>query len=192
MNYSGTGGSQQQNICPPNPYKCWENWNYCLSHGGDVDDNHTSGTCGKPGSMHNSNASCTNIMGRLVAGMHKTILPLTSCRTPPNPCPQQQQRPQQRPPNAYYPPGGTAWQPPTTPTQYGRMPPANGTYRQQMTIAMPVYQPGQGMMMDVRQYPQGARNMPMMQMGQQPMVAPMLMNNYAPNQQSNHMPDFFD
>ncbi len=58
MKYGGTGGSQQQNICPPpNPYKLWEIWNYCSSHGGDVDDNHTSATCGKPGPMHNPNAT---------------------------------------------------------------------------------------------------------------------------------------
>jgi hypothetical protein len=43
MNYGGTGGGQQHNICPPpNPYKRWENRNYCSSHGGDVDDNHTT------------------------------------------------------------------------------------------------------------------------------------------------------
>jgi hypothetical protein len=29
------------------------------------------------------------------------------------------------------------------------MPPANGTYRQQAIMAMPVYQPGQGMMMNI-------------------------------------------
>jgi hypothetical protein len=58
MNYSGTGGGQQQNICsPPNPYKWWENWNYYHSHGGDVDNNHTSATCGKPGPMHNPNGT---------------------------------------------------------------------------------------------------------------------------------------
>ncbi len=56
---------------------------------------------------------------------------------------------------------------------------------------MPVYQPGQGMMMTVRQYPQGAINMPMMQMGQQPMAAPMLMKHYAPNQQPNQMLGYF-
>jgi hypothetical protein len=56
-----------------------------------------------------------------------------------------------------------------------------GTYRQQMNMAMAVYQPDQGMMMNVRQYLQGTRNMPMMQMGQQPMAAPMLMNHYASN-----------
>jgi hypothetical protein len=120
MNYGGTGGGQQHNICPPpNPYKWWENRNYCSSHGGDVDDNHTSATCGKPGPMHNPNATRANIMGRSVAGMHKTVLPLTSGRTPPNHHTQQQQRPQQHPPNAYYPPGSTAWQQPTPPAKYG-------------------------------------------------------------------------
>jgi hypothetical protein len=128
--------------------------------------------------------------GRISCRIHKTILPLTSGRTPPNRCPQRQQRPQQQPPNAYYPPGGTAWQQPTPPTQYGRMPQAS-TYHQQTPMTMPVYYPGQGMMMNVRQYPHGAGNTLMMQMGQQPMAAPMLMNHYAPNQQPNQMPGYF-
>ncbi len=192
MNYGGTGGGQQQNICPPNPYKQWENWNYCSSHGGDVDDNHTSATRGKLGPMHNPNATCANIMGGSVAGIHKTILPSTSGRTPPNHCPQQQQCPQQHLTNAYYPPGGMAWQQPTPPAQYGGMPQANGAYHQQTTMAMPVYHPGQGMMMNVGQYPQGAGNMPMMQRSQQPTAAPMLMNHYAPNQQPNQMLGYFD
>jgi hypothetical protein len=53
-----------------------------------------------------------------------------------------------------------------------------------MTIVMPVYQPGQGMMMNVGQYPPSAGNVPLMQMGQhqQPKVVPMMMNYYAPNQ----------
>ncbi len=191
MNYGGTGGGQQQNNCPPNPYKHWENWNYCHSHSGDNDNNHTSATCGKPGPMHNPNASRTNIMGRSVAEMHNTILPLASGCTPPNWGPQQQQRPQLCLPNAYYPPGGTAWQQPIPPTQYGGILPANGIYHQQTTMAMPVYQPGQGMMMNVGQYPQGARNMSMMQMGQQPTAAPKLMDHYAPNQQPNQMPGYF-
>jgi hypothetical protein len=58
-------------------------------------------------------------------------------------------------------------------------------------MAMWVYQPGQGMMMNVGQYPQGAGNMPMMPMGQLPMAAPMLMNYFAPNQQPNQMPGYF-
>jgi hypothetical protein len=126
--------------------------------------------------MHNPKTSCTNIMGGSVARMHKTILPSASGCTPPNRHPQQQQHPQQHLLIAYYPPRGTAWQQPSPPAQYGGMPLANGTYRQQMTMAMPVYQPGQGMMMNVGQYPQGAKKVWMMQMGQQPMAAPMLMN----------------
>jgi hypothetical protein len=195
MNFGGTGGSQQQVICPPNPYRRWENWNYYHSHGGDIDNNHTSATCGKPGPTHNSNASRTIIIGGLVAGMHKTILPSACSRTPPNCCPQQQQRPQQCPPITYHPPGGTAWQQPTSPTQYGRMLLASGTYRQQTTMAMLVYPPGQGMMMNVGQYPQNARNVPMMQMRQQPVASTMLMNHYTPNhhpnQQPNQQPGYF-
>jgi hypothetical protein len=71
--------------------------------------------CDKPGPMHNPNATRTNIMGESVAGIHKTILPLTSSCTLSNHCPQQQQSSQQRPPNAYYPPGGMAWQQLTPP-----------------------------------------------------------------------------
>ncbi len=185
MNYCGMGGGQQQVICPPTYYKCWENRNYCHSLGGDLDNNHTSAAYGKTGPMHNPNKCHTNIMGGSVAGMHKTILPLASGRTPPNPCPQQQLHSQQCPPIAYYPHGGTAWQQPTPPSQYGGMPPISGTYCQQTTMAMPVYQPSQRMMMNFGQYPQGAKNVLMMQMGQQPMAAPMIMNHYAPNQQPN-------
>jgi hypothetical protein len=56
---------------------------------------------------------------------------------------------------------------------------------------MPVYQSGQGMMMNVGQHLQGTGNFPMMQMGQQPMAAPVLMNHYAPNQHPNQMPGYF-
>jgi hypothetical protein len=59
-----------------------------------------------------------------------------------------------------------------------------------MTMAMLVYQPGQAMMMNIGQYPQGAENMLMMQMGQQPTAAPMLMNHYFPNLQPNYMPRY--
>jgi hypothetical protein len=46
------------------------------------------------------------------------------------------------------------------------MPLASSPFYQQMTIAVLVYQPCQGMMMNVGQYPPSARNVPMMQMGQ--------------------------
>jgi hypothetical protein len=95
MSFGGTGGSQQHTLCPPTPYKRWENWDYCHTHNGDVDDTHTSMTCGKPGPTHNLNATRANIMGGLVVGMHKTILPLACGHTPPNHRPQQLQLLQQ-------------------------------------------------------------------------------------------------
>jgi hypothetical protein len=142
MSFGGTGGGQQQSLCPPTPYKRWENRNYCHTHGGDVDNAHTSAACGKPGPTHNPNTNCANIMGRLVAEMHNTILPSACGRTPPNCCPQQQQQhPQQCTLIAYFPSGGTAWQQPTLPAQFSGMPPTSCTYHQQTTMAMPVYQP---------------------------------------------------
>jgi hypothetical protein len=71
------------------------------------------------------------------------------------------------------------------------MPPTSSTYRQQTTMAMLVYQPSQGMMMNVGQYLQSAGNVPMMQMNQQPTAAPMLMNHYASSQQPNQQPGYF-
>ena len=44
--FGGNGTGAQQPTRPPTPYKRWENWNYCSTHGGDVDDSHTSITCG--------------------------------------------------------------------------------------------------------------------------------------------------
>jgi hypothetical protein len=57
--YNGNGGSYPQQptsqegqqgsghapVRPPMPYKQWENWNYCHTHGGDVKDAHMSATC---------------------------------------------------------------------------------------------------------------------------------------------------
>jgi hypothetical protein len=73
--FGGSGAGAQQPTRPPTPYKHWENWNYCHSHGGDIDDTHTSALCGNRGPTHNPNATHANIMGRFIAGMHKTILP---------------------------------------------------------------------------------------------------------------------
>jgi hypothetical protein len=57
------------------PYKRFENWNYCSTHGGDIDNAHHSGTCQKPGWLHNPAATRMNTMGGSTAGLHKTILP---------------------------------------------------------------------------------------------------------------------
>jgi hypothetical protein len=61
----------------PMPYKCFKNWNYCHTHGGNIDNGHTSRTCAKLGPTHNPHATRTNIMNGSPAGLHKTILPLS-------------------------------------------------------------------------------------------------------------------
>jgi hypothetical protein len=97
------GGNQKPTWYAPTPYKRWENWNYCHMHGSDIEDCHTSATCGKPGPTHNPHATCANTMGGSAVGMHKTILPLVSRCTAPNHHPQQQQLSHQRWPIAHYP-----------------------------------------------------------------------------------------
>jgi hypothetical protein len=83
--FCGNGAGVQQQSFPPIPYKRWENWNYCHTHGGKVDNAYTSAMCGNRGPTHNPNASRANIMGGLTAGMPKTIL-LSACgRKPPPP-----------------------------------------------------------------------------------------------------------
>ncbi len=102
-------------VHPPTLYKRWENRNYCHTHGGDVEDAHTSATCNRRGPVHNPNATQANMMGGSPAGMHKTILPSASSRTPPPPCQQQYQ--QQRLPVSYYPLQNTWLQ---LPAQFGQ------------------------------------------------------------------------
>jgi hypothetical protein len=63
--FGGNGASTQHPMRPPTPYKHWENWNYCHTHGGDVDDTHTSALCGNRGPTHNPNVTRANIMGGL-------------------------------------------------------------------------------------------------------------------------------
>eukprot|EP00957_Ditylum_brightwellii_P015493 1166452-Ditylum_brightwellii.AAC.1 len=38
---------------PPNLYKRWNNYNYCLSHGFDIPDDHTNQSCSNPKPGHN-------------------------------------------------------------------------------------------------------------------------------------------
>jgi hypothetical protein len=138
-------------VHPPMPYKRWENWNYCHTHGSDVKDAHTSTTCNRQGPVHNPNATRANMMGISPAGMHKTILPSASSRTPPHPRQQQQQ--QQWPPISYYPTQNT-WKQPSA--QFG----------QQFTMAVPPSQQGTAMMNYVGQFPPSAMT-PQQQMPQQ-------------------------
>jgi hypothetical protein len=122
----------------PTPYKQYENWNYCHTHGSDVKDGHMSAMCNRQGPVHNSNATRANMMGGLPAGMHKTILPSATGRTQP---PHRQQQQQQWPPVSYYPTQNT-WQQP--PAQFG----------QQFTMAMAPLQQGATMMNFSGSFPQ--------------------------------------
>jgi hypothetical protein len=179
------GGNQQPTWYAPVPYKRWENWNYCHTYGGDIEDCHMSATYRKPGRMHNPHATHANMMGRSAAGMHKTILPLVSGCTAPNRCPQQQQLSHQRQPISHYPAQGTTWQQAPLPAHFSGMPPAGGSYRQRTNMAILVSQPGQAMMNFVGQYPPGTGTAPMMQLPNQE-ASPMMAPYYAPNQQPYH------
>jgi hypothetical protein len=69
---------------PFTPFKKFNNWNYCSTHGGDIHHTHTSGTCCHPSPLHNLSATRTNTMGGLTAGLHKTVLPsIVGHATPP-------------------------------------------------------------------------------------------------------------
>jgi hypothetical protein len=77
----GFGGAGAQTQRAPTPFKRYENWNYCFWHGGDVDNVHTSETCGRPGPTHSRYGTRANMMGGSAAGMHKSILPSAASRT---------------------------------------------------------------------------------------------------------------
>jgi hypothetical protein len=90
----GRGGGRNNNqhfptgppatqVTPPNPVKRFANMNYCHTHGGDIDDFHTSANCAKPGPFHNFLATQTNTMGGSIKGMHKTIIPNGGGQQPP-------------------------------------------------------------------------------------------------------------
>ncbi len=89
------------------------------------------------------------MMGGSSAGMHKTVLPSASGRTPPR----QQQQQQQRPPVSYY-PMQNMWQQP--PAQFG----------QRFTMSVPPPQQGTAMMNYIGQFPPSAMT-PQQQMPQQ-------------------------
>jgi hypothetical protein len=77
--YPQPGAMGQHTDNTPTPYKHFKNWNYCHTHGGDIDIGHTSRTCAKSGPMHNPQATRTNMMNRLPARFH---LPSASSRAP--------------------------------------------------------------------------------------------------------------
>ena len=60
---------------PSNFTKYFHNWNYCFTHGYDVDDEHTSMTCRNPAPNHHPYATRNNPMGGSQRNRHRTILP---------------------------------------------------------------------------------------------------------------------
>ncbi len=73
----------ERHLQPSMPFKRFDNWNYCSTHGGDIHNTHTSGMCHHPGPSHNPSATRANTMGGLTAGLHKMILPSAAGRAPP-------------------------------------------------------------------------------------------------------------
>jgi hypothetical protein len=65
----GGGGYQaptttgHQSTTPSTPFKRFENWNYCHTHGGDIAITHTSQTCCWPSPNHNRTATRTDTKG---------------------------------------------------------------------------------------------------------------------------------
>ncbi len=72
-------------VAATHPVQDFENWNYCHTHGGDVDNTHTGMTFHHPGLSHNPNAMGTNTMGGNTVGLHRRILPSASGPVPPAP-----------------------------------------------------------------------------------------------------------
>jgi hypothetical protein len=71
----GNTGNQPPTNPPPSLVKRFKNWNYCHTHGGDINNNHTSTMCVRPGKHHQCAVTCTNSMNGNMHGMHKTVLP---------------------------------------------------------------------------------------------------------------------
>jgi hypothetical protein len=56
--------------------KRYNNTNYCWTHGGDVDDSHTSHTCRRPSMpYHQAQATRQNMMGGSQKDMHRVVYP---------------------------------------------------------------------------------------------------------------------
>ena len=72
---------QRGNTKQKTPYRCYENHNYCWTHGHHIEDDHTSATCTMPYPGHQPAATKNNTMGGSNAGAHKSIMPSQSGRT---------------------------------------------------------------------------------------------------------------
>ena len=64
-----------------NQFKRFANWNYCSTHGYDVDDFHTSETCQNPGPRHNFHATRDNPIGGSNKNKNKIFFPYNNQHT---------------------------------------------------------------------------------------------------------------
>jgi hypothetical protein len=76
-----TGRSSRQNPAYSNRHKWFNNWNVCYSHGFDIEDGHTSATCGARKMDHQEGFTRDNAQAYIDAGyapttwgMHRNIL----------------------------------------------------------------------------------------------------------------------
>ncbi len=87
----GSGGSGStpngSGVTPTNTVERFNNWHYCHTHGGDMDDNRTSATCACSGKHYQRAVTRANTMGGNTRDTHKTILPSAVGRKPPMPQP---------------------------------------------------------------------------------------------------------
>ena len=119
------------------------------------------------------------MMGRLVAGMHMSILPSAAGRAGP---PTTRRPQQQQPAYLHLPIAHMSTQGPAPPpVYYTGMPLAGGAYRQCTNMAFPVQAPSQ-VINFVGKYPPGAGTVPMMPQPIQ-QASQMMTPYFAPNQQ---------
>ncbi len=158
----------------PNPNKRWDNWNYCHTHGYDVEPDHTSATCTRPGPFHNWQATRTNNMGGSIRAQHKTILPLAGGQ-------------QQQPTYGNY--NHAPMYPPATPYMQQRQPPAPHQYNNGQPPTTPPMMPQQPMMHN--QHHAMAMTAPIQPMQHVPVYAPNTMStNYGQQQQQYGHPQY--
>ena len=69
------GRASRMNPAYSNKQKWYNNWNVCYSHGFDVEDWHTSATCGTRKMDHQEGFTRDNAQAYITKGMHRNIMP---------------------------------------------------------------------------------------------------------------------
>ncbi len=143
-NGSGNGGNQTPS--GPLPVKQYKNWNFCFTHGGNVNNNYTSATCACPSENHQCMATHTNTMGANLCYMNKNVFPSTISRRPAPTCPPP--LPLKYAPTLSFPISTNGLTLPSASSSWG-FGPHNGAYQQAKNIPP---QPSQAMMHNTMVY----------------------------------------